>query len=560
VTTAHRAAAPRPDFDLWSPIWRLLTSVRIAVFYIATLAAFGLVGVLVPQVPEVMRGNDAAVDAWLESQRGTFGPLTDPMHRLGLFQVFGARWFLFALAFLVLFVTTCTINRWSPTWRNVFHPPRRVPETFFDRAHNRTTLAAVDPADMTAALRAMRFRIEVAAGTGAERGATYLFADRYPWTQLATFVSHLALIVLLSGGLVSWMTGFSAEVFTGEGTAAPVFAVSDPGQLQVRIDDAVGRFGERGNPLDYRTHLTVFKNGEQVAQGTSTVNDPFSYGGYRFHQLAFWPHGAELIIRETATGNAVFHETFALQDTVVAPRVIITAQGGDGTALVNDLVAPTDFLDNASGSIVSVPGPDGDRPIWVGVTAAGDDAGGERWQLLAYDVASSDSEARAMIDEGEIGAVGDYNIRFEDVETLPASLGLGVPGSDGPVLAELAKDADGDDALVLVADDRPAIALSDGVPVTVGAYEYEFAGRREFSGISVKRDQGAWFIWIGTAMLVGGLAITFYVPRRRLWMKLTGERTQVAALAEKSGGFENDMRILARRTGVPVPPDLQEDA
>ena len=42
-------------------------------------------------------------------------------------------------------------------------------------------------------------------------------------------------------------------------------------------------------------------------------------------------------------------------------------------------------------------------------------------------------------------------------------------------------------------------------------------------------------------------------------MRLTDRGTQIAALAEKSGGFEKDMRILARRLGVPVPPELQEE-
>jgi cytochrome c biogenesis protein ResB len=75
----------------------------------------------------------------------------------------------------------------------------------------------------------------------------------------------------------------------------------------------------------------------------------------------------------------------------------------------------------------------------------------------------------------------------------------------------------------------------------------------------VKRDSGAWFIWIATGLLVGGLALTFYVPRRRLWLKLTDTETRVAALAEKSGGFPGEMRKLANRLGVPVPEDMRED-
>jgi cytochrome c biogenesis protein len=113
--------------------------------------------------------------------------------------------------------------------------------------------------------------------------------------------------------------------------------------------------------------------------------------------------------------------------------------------------------------------------------------------------------------------------------------------------------------LLLVGDGRPAIALAPNEPVTTGGYEYTFEGPREFTGVSVKRDSGAWFIWVATGLLVTGLAITFYVPRRRLWLKLTRTETRVAALAEKSGGFEGEMRALAGRLGVPVPPELQED-
>jgi cytochrome c biogenesis protein len=112
---------------------------------------------------------------------------------------------------------------------------------------------------------------------------------------------------------------------------------------------------------------------------------------------------------------------------------------------------------------------------------------------------------------------------------------------------------------MLVSKGQPAISLAEGAPTRVGGYEYTFEGKRAFAGISVKRDAGAWFIWIATAMLLGGLAITFYVPRRRLWIRLTDAGTQLAALAEKSGGFEKDMRTLARRVRVPIPPELEEE-
>jgi len=546
VTTARATTRPRASFDPFQPLWRLLTSVRFAVAYIAVLAALGLLGVLIPQVPEAMRGNDAAVDAWLDTHRGTFGPLTDPMHRAGLFSIFQAKWFLAALGFLVLNVSVCTFNRWSPTFRNVFHPPERVPDSFFDRAHNRTALAPVARADALAALRSMRFRLR----TREEGGATYVFADRYGWAQLATFVSHLALILFIAGGLVTSLTGFSTDAFAGEGTTWPVFAVKDPGQMQVRIDDAVGVYGEKGNPLDFRTHMTIFRNGEQVKSGVATVNDPLEYNGYRFHQVAFLASGVALRIREVATGNTVFHETFALEETTAAPAVTIT--GADGQTLLSGVITPTDFLEVASGTTVLIPGRDG--IFWVGITTRG-----EAWELVAYDPRSSDSTKQLRLLEGETGELSGMRVTFDRVTAVPSALGLGIPGSADAVLAQLDDAHGGGKTLTLVASDRPAITLAEGEPVVSGAYEYTFEGPREFAGISVKRDHGAWFIWVATGMLVTGLAVTFYVPRRRLWLKLTRERTQVAALAEKSGGFEKDMRILAQRLGVEVPAELQEE-
>lgn len=546
VRTARSARIA--SFDFFQPIWRLLTSVRFAVFYIAALALVGLMGVLIPQVPEPMRGNTAAINIWLDTQRGTFGPLTDPMHRLGLFEVFHAKWFLFALGFLVVNVSVCTFNRWSPTFRNVFHPNKRVPETFYERAHNRTQLAPVDAGELQSALRGLRFKV-----SAEERnGKTYLFADRYPWTQLATFVSHMALILFIAGGLVTALTRFSTEIFAGDGTTAPVFAVTNPNQLQVRIDDAVGRFGAGGNALDYRTHLTIFRNGEEVASGTTTVNDPFEYGGYRFHQIAYFPYGSELRVRDLATGNTVMHETFPLEDTIAAP--VVTIRDGSGRVLLSETVPPTDFLQAGSGSLVAVPG--ADRSIWVGLTPEGD----QDWRLVAFDPSAPGGGQGDQVGVGQSATVGGLDVRFDRVESLPAAVGVDVPGSDSLVLAQMTGADSGDPRLTLVSDNRPALSLAPGEPVVAGDYEYMFEGQRDFAGIGVRRDMGQWFIWVATAMLVGGLAITFYLPRRRLWIRLSREGTDVAALAEKSGGFEKDMRTLARRLRLPVPKELQEEA
>src|SRR5262245_947298 len=114
-------------------LWHVLTSVRFALALIAFLALASLLGVMIPQVPAEMRNNPTAMSAWMTMQEDRFGIFTNPMVKLGLFDVFRSIWFGSALGLLVVSVCICTSNRLPPVWRNVFKPQTRVPDDYFDR-------------------------------------------------------------------------------------------------------------------------------------------------------------------------------------------------------------------------------------------------------------------------------------------------------------------------------------------------------------------------------------------------------------------------------------------
>jgi len=51
-----------------------------------------------------------------------------------------------------------------------------------------------------------------------------------------------------------------------------------------------------------------------------------------------------------------------------------------------------------------------------------------------------------------------------------------------------------------------------------------------YSGVVVKRDPGAPIVWVSFLLLILGLSLTFYLPRRRAWARLdpSGELRLVA--------------------------------
>ena len=55
----------------------------------------------------------------------------------------------------------------------------------------------------------------------------------------------------------------------------------------------------------------------------------------------------------------------------------------------------------------------------------------------------------------------------------------------------------------------------------------------------------ATFIWVAVALGLVGLCVTFFVPRRQLWAKVTPERTFLAGVAARSVIFDEELADMA---------------
>ncbi len=542
---ARAEAAPgvaRPvrlsDLLVWC--WRLLASAQFAVALITLLAAGGLLAVALPQIPAAMRGNPPAIDAWLELHKGDFGPFTEAMYRLGLFDVVRAWWFLAGLGLLAVSIGVYVIDRSVLAWQNVTSPRLRLPDSFFERAANRAVFATPAAAGaLEAVLRRRRYSVR----TQAAGDAVYLFADRFAWAQLGSFVTHAAVVLFLVGGLATHFGGYTQNLLIAEGTTDPAFPVSHQRQMQIEVVDAVAKFDANGQPRDYRSEIVIYQGGHEVKRGVTTVNRPVSYGGYRFHQVSYLGEGAALTVRDVTTGNVQYDEVLALGDRVPAPSIEV--RDASGKLLLSDVIVPTGSVEDAPGTLVTVPG-DG-RQYWVGIAP---DAGRKTWSLVVFGRQGDDT--RLLLPEGQSRAAGGLTWRFVETQALPSTPAEDVPGDSERSLVVLAETPQKEPYLtVLGSVDGQALTLYPNQPVRVGNNEYTFGGRREFAGISVRRDPGAKFIWIATGLLIAGLLVTFYVPRLRLWARVRGDETVIAAQAERRGPFQSEMKRLRKELGAP---------
>jgi cytochrome c biogenesis protein ResB len=562
------------SFGLLNPlraVWWLFTNVRFAVVLLAVLCAISLLGVILPQMPLNVRGDVVAEKEWLDVQEGNFGFLTDVLDRAQFFDIFHARWFGVLLAITSLSTGAYVLSRLPGVWRAVTQPRKRVPDRYFAMAPNRLEQPGrIEPDRLITVLKRQRYRVE----RFDESGETYLFADRFAWAQLGSLLTHVAVIVFILAAVVSKADAFESPLFLSEGGTLPVFPVRHTGQIQVELRDAHGEFAADGRPLDYRADLTLYRRGEEVKQCSSTVNTPCTYDGYKFYQSAYFGFGAGIEVLNLASGDVIYRETLALTGLTRSPHVTIrTAEGArvlDETLVLTDELQASDF--SYRGTLVHLPD---DRLLTVGLQSG---ENGEE-HLVVLEPGESDNLVRVALAEGESGESGGLVVSYVSTVEIPSAAVSEVPLPDSAAgddvnlkLSNVVYGTDrasaGDSARIAPPSGLPTLTLSGLMPqaltlrpgesAEIDGYRYTFLGQREFAGITVRRDRSDYLVWAGVLLIVLGLVATFWVPRRRLWARITPARAWLAGQAPAHARYTRELRGLARAAGAKLPEENAE--
>ncbi len=679
-------------------LWRWLTSVRVAISLIAITAAVTLIGVFVPQIPVQAQGNKLAIAEHVDAQRHTWGPATDILAEFpwfydasgGIFNLFNQPYWFFLVAILGFSITVCTISRFPPIWRTVRRPQYRVNDAYFERAKHRFDFSGQsDPLVIVRAFKQRHYSVR----TEQQNGATYVFADRFQWAQLSTFVMHLALILLVFGTLITKFGGEEFQFWVGEGQSWPLFSpTAERQQVQIIVDDAIAKFNDDGQALDFRSSVRVSVAGTIIAGGDITVNGPLHAAGYRVHQAAYWENGAALQVRDVATNQLLYSETLMLEEQFFGPRIrinhavsgelfadeviqlsheikdlpgaayqlvplsdetdialiLVPNERGDefnfyyniipatiaseSATILNSKALNIDALqpvgphirvfDNGTGELLSdgvVALNDSDSgvspgaklgilhlPLGDGIVVGYEETGperrffyfglddelhrgvleaGQRINLgsvdLEYIGEARDGSRYGLLQANESQRIGQVIITYEGSESVFFGSVGSIPGGsdDAFVLLERfgqARTAEQFNARggenvelarftgtsaggqverlsrigVILADSRSRFDLDEGQAVIVGDYEYYYAGPREFTGLTVRRDPGAIIFWVAIILGILGMTVTFFIPRRRVWAKVTPERTFLAGLAGHGVSLRSEFKRFARDVGA----------
>jgi len=295
-------------------LWRLFSSMRLAVILMLVIAGLSLVGALLIQVPWEMARDPQLYSYWIDTvARSKVGALTPVLSALGLFDVFHSYWFIVTGALLMLNILVCSVNRWRGIRLNLQGGVVRHQESFYAIGSSCAELATVPLPVAEAArisekvLRLQSYRTR----TETDENNVYIAADKNRYYRLGTYFSHLSLILFVLSFIAGSYFGFRDSSFT-----VPVGSTREIGHdtgLSLQLSSYVDEYYDSGRPKDYRSQVVLYEDGQIVRQALIRVNHPLVYKGIRFYQAYFGP-AARILVRDK-NGRDIFSENVPLDSS-----------------------------------------------------------------------------------------------------------------------------------------------------------------------------------------------------------------------------------------------------
>jgi cytochrome c biogenesis protein len=335
--------------------------------------------------------------------------------------------------------------------------------------------AGAAPADAAQVRRLLR-RHGYSVRTEAGAGQTALAATRGGFSRFGPYLTHLGLLCLIGGGMVSGLLGRSEQVWLAPGE---VWAGMDRGFTIRLVDFAIPR-NERGEILQYRATIELEDPVRGDRSQVVSVNHPLRHAGVSFYQSSYRALDDQVAWVSLRIGNDPTPTQIPYRQPTTLP---------DGRRIeVQEFVA--DFR-LSGGKVVSA---------------------SHEMRNPAVKVALYPSDARLV----NATAAG-----------LPSSPAAGSAASSIVPMSASSRDGSAPASSAWLFQRHPEFRhqgtlLSDLVLAGVEP--------RYVTGLSVRTNPGAGLIWAGFVVTTLGLLLSFYWTHRRLWVVVDAQAITMAGI------------------------------
>jgi cytochrome c biogenesis protein len=253
-------------------VWRLFSSIKLAIVLFIVLTLASILGTLIPQ-------------QWTPAEyQAHYGNLSRLVTGLDLDRLYQSAWFIGLLLLFGLNLVVCSLTRLTPKLLRTFGntwtagPGELVSLKIRDSFTKRSGLEAFVAAARTE-LGRRRFRVTAKS----DSGRALLRARKHTLGLFGSDIVHLGVLVILAGGLVSGLGKYRSDISVSEGQTVPV-----PWRaISLRLDKFETEYYPMGAVKAWKSTVTIYEGGAPRLTRTIAVNHPLSYKEVVFYQSSY---------------------------------------------------------------------------------------------------------------------------------------------------------------------------------------------------------------------------------------------------------------------------------
>jgi len=316
--------------------WDFLATVRLAIIIFALISLTSMIGTILEQQAEPAKNIQVLTKIFGESLAPGMYSIFE---KLGFMDMYHSWWFMALLILFSINIVICSLDRLPRIWKLVKEPIGPLTEEKIKKfIINREIVLKGKPDKVknavTSAIKSTGFNYT----ESKEDNGYQFFTQKGNYSRLGVYITHFSILIILAGAVIGVFFGFKGHLNLPEGSVSDVAYTNSGKTVPLGFDIKCNNFdvefyGRSDMPKEYRSWLTVIKNGREVLKKSIVVNDPLTYEGITFYQANYGLMSEMLengifIFRvvsgdgKTSDLNLRLGDTFEIPETNISGKII----------------------------------------------------------------------------------------------------------------------------------------------------------------------------------------------------------------------------------------------
>ncbi len=270
--------------------WGFLATVRLAIIIFALISLTSIIGTILEQQAEPAKNIQVLAKIFGESLAPGMYSIFE---KLGFMDMYHSWWFMALLILFSINIVICSLDRLPRIWKLVKEPIGPLTEEKIKKFIINRELVLKGKSDkvknaVTSAIKSTGFNYT----ESKEDNGYQFFTQKGNYSRLGVYITHFSILIILAGAVIGVFFGFKGHLNLPEGSVSDVAYTNSGKTVPLGFDIKCNNFdvefyGRSDMPKEYRSWLTVIKNGREVLKKSIVVNDPLTYEGITFYQANY---------------------------------------------------------------------------------------------------------------------------------------------------------------------------------------------------------------------------------------------------------------------------------